>query len=139
MRRILFLTTFIISCMFSHAQDSWKIKLNNKLILSADKEDEVVNTRKVKLSEWEKNGNLEIRYKETVPDTILWHSFLFFDEKDSQLLSKEKTLFAKIPLAELRELFAGKRKVRIYTIVSPRNPHFAVKIRRVHLCTLELP
>lgn len=122
-----------------HAQDGWTIKWNKKTILVANKEDEVANTRQIKHSDWKKKGNLEIIYKEAAPDTILWHSFLLFDEEDHQLLSKEKTLTAKIPVSLLRKLFAGKKQIKIYTIVSPRNPKFAVKMRRIHLCTLQLP
>jgi hypothetical protein len=121
-----------------HAQDSWKIKWNKKTILSANKENEVANTRTIKPSAWKKNGNLEIIYTEAAPDTILWHSFLLFDEDNHQLLSKEKTLYAKISISLLRKLFTGKKQIKIYTIVSPRNPNIAVKMRRVHLCTLQL-
>ncbi len=122
-----------------HAQDSWKIRWNKKTILVANKEDEVANTRTIKYSDWKKNGNLEIIYTEAAPDTILWHSFLLFDDEGHQLLSKEKTLYAKISIEELRKLFAEKKQIKIYTIVSPRNPKFAVRMRRVHLCTLQLP
>ncbi|MFI5133394.1 MAG: hypothetical protein ACHQEB_03605 [Chitinophagales bacterium] len=101
--------------MPAHAQDSWKIKLNNKIILSTNKEDEPGNVRKITPADWTKKGNLEISYKEAVPETI------FFDEHDNQLLTKEKTFSAKI------------------TVESPRNLNLAVRIRRVHLCTLELP
>ncbi|HWC54609.1 MAG TPA: hypothetical protein VG676_13565 [Chitinophagaceae bacterium] len=130
---ILFFNQFMI-----HAQDSWTIKWNKKTVLVTNKEDEVANSRKIKPSAWKKNGNLEIIYKEAEPDTVLWHSFLLFDEADHQLLSKEKTLYAKISISLLRKLFAGKKQIKIYTIVSPRNPKFAVRMRRVHLCTLQI-
>ena len=135
---------FLIAILFlnqslSNAQDSWIIKWNKKTILIANKEDEVANTRKLTPSDWKKNGNLEIIYTEAEPDTILWHSFLLFDEDDHQILSREKTLSTKIAIPLLRKLFAGKKEIKIYTFVSPRNPKFAVRIRRVHLCTLQLP
>lgn len=138
--KIIFLVTILFFCQtMIQAQDSWKIKWNNKTILSANKEDEAANTRKITLAELNKSGNLEIIYKEAQPDTILWHSFILFDENDHQLISKEKTLHAKIPIEELRKLFTGKKGIKIYTIVSPRDPDIAVRIRRIHLCTLRLP
>lgn len=114
----LLIAIIFLSQNMIQAQDSWTIRWNNKTILSANKEDEAANTRTIKLSDWKKNGNLEIIYKEAEPDTLLWHSFLLFDENDHQLISKEKTLVAKIPIAQLRKLFAGKKQIKIYTIVS---------------------
>lgn len=138
--KVIFLAAILlISQRAVQAQDSWKIKWNNRTILLANKEDEAVNIRHIKLSDWKKNGALEIIYKEEEPDTVLWHSFVLFDEEDHQLLSKEKILYAKIPLSLLRKLFTGKKQIKIYSIVSPRNPNIAVKMRRVHLCTLQLP
>lgn len=134
----LLIAIIFLSHNMIQAQDSWTIRWNNKTILSANKEDEAANTRTIKLSDWKKNGNLEIIYKEAEPDTLLWHSFLLFDENDHQLISKEKTLVAKIPIAQLRKLFAGKKQIKIYTIVSPRDPTIAVRLRRIHLCTLKL-
>ena len=135
----LLIAIIFLSQNMIQAQDSWTIRWNNKTILSANKEDEAANTRTIKLSDWKRNGNLEIIYKEAEPDTLLWHSFLLFDENDHQLISKEKTLAAKIPIAQLRKLFAGKKQIKIYTIVSPRDPTIAVRLRRIHLCTLKLP
>ncbi len=118
--------------------NSWRVKLNNTLLLAANKEDEKANTRKVKLTEWKKNGWLAISYTESELKTWI-RSFLFFDEKDNQLLAKDSTTFAKIPVATLRKLFTGKKELRIYTIVAPVDPNIAIRIRRVHLCTLKLP
>lgn len=139
MKIIFLITISLLTQNMAHAQDSWTIKWNKKTILFANRENEAANTRILKLPDWKRSGNLGIIYKEAEPDTILWHSFLLFDEEDHQLLSIEKTLIAKIPIAELRKLFTGKKQIKIYTIVSPRNPNIAVRLRRLHLCTLKLP
>lgn len=119
-------------------QDSWKVKLNNKLLLATSKEDEKANIKKIKSTEWKKSGYLEIHFKEAYPNT--WkRSFLFFDEQDEQLLAKDNVISVKLTIASLRKLFAGKKQIRIYTIVAPLNPGIAIRIRRVHLCTLQLP
>ncbi len=123
----------------TEAQDSWTIKLNNKVLLTASKEDTLANTKKIKALEWRKTGYLEVFYKEAEPATIFYHSFLFNDENDNQLLTKDSTTHAKIAIATLRKLFAGKKKIIIYTVQAPKNPMMAVRMRRIYLCTLLLP
>jgi len=66
-------------------------------------------------------------------------SFLLVDESDNEILRADSTLHARISLAELRRLFAGKKQLVIYTTISPLDPNLAIRIRRVHLCTLQLP
>lgn len=138
MKRFLLIATVILSGIFAHAQEGkWKIKINGKTLLYTSIEDEKNNTKKISSSDWRKPGYLEIIYTEADPS--FWRrSFLFNDEKDNQLLSKDSTTKAKIPFSTLRKLFAGKKEVVIYTVASPVNPDIAVRIRRVHLCTLKL-
>ncbi len=125
--------------MFTWAQESWKITLNNKIILRASEEDEAANISKITLIEWKKAGYLELRYKDAELNSNLWHSFLFFDEQRNQLFSKDNTLIVKLSLASLRKLFAGKKEIKIYSMISSRDPGIFKKIRPVHLCTLQLP
>ena len=123
----------------TQAQDSWTVKLNNKLLLTASKEDTAANTKKINPLEWRKAGFLEVSYKEAEPNSIWKHSFLFNDEKDNQLLIKDSVTYIKIAVSTLRKLFAGKKKVVIYTMQSPKNSMMAVRVRRIYLCTLLLP
>ena len=138
MKRFFLIAALILSGLFVNAQDGkWKIKINGKTLLYTSIEDEKINTKKINSSDWRKSGYLEIIYTEADPS--FWRrSFLFTDEKDNQLLSKDSTTKAKIPLFTLRKLFAGKKEVVIYTVASPVNPDIAIRIRRVHLCTLKL-
>jgi hypothetical protein len=128
-----------MAAMLAHSQDSWKIKLNDTLSLNTNQENEIKNIKKISAAEWKKNGYLEINYKESEPNNKWKRSFLFFDKEDNQLLTKNNITSLRIPVALLRKLFAGKKEIRIYTIVSPTDPNMAVRIRRVHLCTLQLP
>lgn len=139
MKKILLITSLFLSGLITHAQDGkWKIKMNGKTLIYTGTEDEKINTKKIKFTEWRKPGYLEISYLES--DTSFWkRSFLFVDETDNQLFSKENTTKVKIPLSKFRKLFAGKKELRIYTVASPVNPNIAIRIRRVHLCTLKLP
>jgi hypothetical protein len=140
-----FVTIFglVITTLFANAQlvppqrESWKISLNKITVLTSSESNELLNTKKIKPADWNKNGYLEINYKEA--DTGFWRrSFQFDDEAGNQLFSKDSTTNAKIPLSQLRKLFAGKKEVKIYTVVSPLNPNIAIRMQRVHLCTLKL-
>lgn len=141
-----FVTIFVllITTLFANAQlvppqreDSWKISLNKKTLLISSESNELVNIKKIKSADWKKNGYLEINFKEA--DTGFWRrSFQFEDEAGNQLFSKDSTTYAKVPLSVLRKLFAGKKEIKIYTVASPLNPDIAVRMQRVHLCTLKL-
>lgn len=139
MKKILVSLMMMVSSLFALAQGgSWKIKLNGITIISTAIENEKKNTRRIKITEWNKKGFLEIQYRE--PEKNKWkRNFLFFDEKDNELWSGENITTAKVSLPTLRKLFAGKKEIRIYTIASPTDPNIAVRVRRVHLCTLRLP
>jgi hypothetical protein len=122
--------------------DSWKITWNKKIILQTSKSDEAANVRKIKAGDLKKNYTLEISYKESDPKKEKeWiRSFMIFDEKDAELLRKDSTRYAKISAAELKKLFGNNKKLKIYTIAIPSDPEMAarVRVRRVHLCTLQL-
>ncbi len=138
MKRIFILLGFILTTFTASAQsDSWIITINNKTIINTNNEDEKKNTKKVKPEEWKKNGFLEIRYKEANPNTW-WRSFLFYDKDDNELARKDSVLNYKINLKDLIKKFPGKKEIRIYTTISPKDPNMAIRIRRVHLCTLQL-
>jgi hypothetical protein len=126
----------------AQTQDSWKIKWGNKALLSASTENEKANTRSLKKTDLSKNAFLEIDYKEADPaKEKKWvRSFLFFDENDNELLRKENTRNLKLSSAELTKLFGDRKKLRIYTVSLPSDPALAatVRVRRVHLCSLEL-
>ena len=138
MKKIISILVLLMAAVTIHAQTgSWKIKLNNKLVLATANEDEVKNIKKIAATEWKKNGTLEIHFTETDPDT--WYrAFRFCDEADNELLVTDSSSMVKIPISKLRALFKGKKKIVIYTTISTRDPNLAVRIRRVHLCTLRL-
>jgi hypothetical protein len=144
MKNLVLIIPLLLIARFAVAQisttekkDSWKISLNKKTVLISSESNEMLNTKKIKSAEWNKNGSLEIIFHEA--DTGFWRrSFQFEDENGNQLFSRDSTTKAKIPLSILRKLFTGKKEVRIYMAVSPRNPAIAVRMQRVHLCTLKL-
>ena len=123
----------------SLAQETgWKIGLNKKTILSTYTEDETINVRKITRKEWNKHGNLEVFFINPQPESWI-HSVLFYDEKDNEIFSVKDISSSKTSLDSLRKLFTGKKELRLYSIVAPRDPNIAIRVRRVHLCTLRLP
>jgi len=144
MKNLFLILSFAGISMLSNSQtpqsDSWKIKWNKKTILETGQENKDDNTRKVKLAELKDNCFLEVTYKEKPPQNEWKRDLLFFDEGDNELLRKDSTPSAKIPGTELKKLFADKKEIRIYTVSLPTDPDLAarIRIRRVHLCTLEL-
>ena len=146
MKRKLLLLSFLPLYIFSYAQpasaDSWKITWNKKVILQTGETNESANVRTIKASDLKKNYVLEISYKEVdVAKEKEWiRSFMVFDESDQQLLKKDSTRHIKITSAQLKKLFGDKKKIKIYTIAIPSDPDLAarVRVRRMHLCTLQL-
>ena len=139
MKKILVLTSLLLLTVVVQAQKgSWTIRVNNKTILYTRQEDPVKNVKKIKAADWKKSGKLEILFAEDEKNTWM-RSFQLVDELDNDILRKDSTTHPSISLVELRKLFAGKKQVRIYTTISPLDPNIAIRIRRVHLCTLQLP
>ena len=138
MRYLVAIITLLISTFFAAGQDSWKISLNKITILVGHESNELLNIKKIKSIEWKKNGYLEVSYKEAFPNNWL-HSIAFTDDLGNQLLTKDSTTTAKIPIAVLRKFFAGKKQLKIYMVISPPNPMMAAPTRMLHLGTLRLP
>ncbi len=138
MKYIVAILTMLMSTLFVNGQDSWKISLNKATVLISNKSDELINIKKIKSTEWKKNGFLEVTFKEITPSNWL-HSLQFSDEKGNPLLVKDSTTTAKIPIVTLRKLFAGKKQLKIYMVINPPNPMMMAPTRMLHLGTLRLP
>jgi hypothetical protein len=140
MKKFLLLGLITMLALAVHAQDTWTIKLNNKTIITG-KSDQKVNTKQVKRSELGKPGSLQVIYKQSPPQTGWKRSILLFDENDVELSRIDSlTAKSKITSATLKKGFEGKKEIRVYTIALPTDPAIAaaVRVRRIHLGTLEL-
>ena len=138
MKNFLYLVSFMLLTNFMQGQNSWKISLNKTTVLTSSESNELVNIKKIKSTEWKKNGYLEVTYQETTAGHWL-HSLQFSDENGNPLLVKDSATSAKIPIATLRKLFAGKKQLKIYMMINPPNPMMMAPSRIVHLGTLRLP
>jgi len=138
MKTFILILGLIMSSFFAGAQDSWRIVLNGKLVLSSHVSNETVNSKVIKSSEWKKNGYLEVSYKESSASG--WHHALqFADENGATLLEKDGVSTAKITTSSLRKLWLGKRQLKIYIVIAPSDPRMGAPARLIHLGTLKLP
>ena len=145
MKNFVVILVLLMATVFVNAQpvppqreDSWKISLNKITVLTSSESNELLNTKKIKSTDWKKNGYLEVIYKEASPGNWL-HSLQFTDELGNQLLVKDSTTSAKIPIAALRKLCAGKKQLKIYMLINPPTPMMMAPSRMIHLVTLRLP
>jgi hypothetical protein len=120
------------------AQDSWKVVHNRKQQLQAT-EDAVKNTILISKADLEKKGSLCVKYKEEKPAKDWKRTIALFDEKDAELLQQEGRLL-KISNAQLRSLIDKTPVIKVYTWALPTDPNVAatVRVRRVHLCTIQV-
>ncbi|MGQ0738899.1 MAG: hypothetical protein ACT4OJ_07575 [Bacteroidota bacterium] len=138
MKKICILATLMMATGLIHAQESWQVILHKKVVLTGKEISEEKNIKPVTSADWKKNGWLEVNFKEE-PKTTWRHSIQFTDENGTQLLIRDSVTFTKVATSSLRKLFAGKKQVKIYMIISPPNPMMLAPTRMKHLVTLKLP
>lgn len=142
MKKIILLIAFVLPVLCVMAQNSWKVKLNNKTVVATNDQDEKQYEKKLTRTEWKKNGHLEVHYKQEDRLRDGWiRTFYLMDETGNTIIQKDSVNSFKVSLKQLRKSFAGKKKIQVYTIARPTDPEVAmrVRIRTVLLCTLELP
>ncbi len=138
MKRIAGILLLMISAGMIQAQNSWKVVLHNKVVLTASTVSEEKNVRLVKSTDWKKNGYLEVEFKEE-PASGWQHTIQFLDEKDLERWSRDSVTSVKISTSILRKLYAGRKQVKIVMMISPPNPMMMAPTRLLHLATLKLP
>lgn len=138
MKKLFIFTLLILITGNMYAQESWQIVLHKKILLSGTEVSEEKNVRVIKSTDWKKNGFLEVNYKQNQPSTWL-HSIQFMDAAGNPLLTRDSVTYTKVNTSSLRKIFAGKKEVKIYMVISPPNPMMAAPTRIKHLATLKLP
>ena len=141
MKKIFLSLLFFTSAIYMNAQpDNWKIYHNKKLLLSVSEESETKNIRSIHKADLDKTGDLIVMYKESNRDKEWKRTIAIFDEKDNTLFEKAGINKIQVSNASLKKMLQEKTKIRIYTWAIPKDPAKAavIRIRRVHLCTLEL-
>jgi len=120
--------------------DSWKVYHNKKLLVNANEENETKNIVAINKTELNKAGELIVMYEEGNPNKEWKRTIAILDEKDINLFEKAEINKIQVSNTILKKLTAGKTKLKIYSWSIPKDPAKAalIRIRRVHLCTLEL-
>ena len=119
------------------AQDSWKVCLDKKILLSTSTENVEKNIIAISAADIKKNKNFILSYKEAIPQKGWERNISVYTEKDEEL-QKQKGKKLVLKTSELRELFEKSKTLKIYTTYLPTDPKMKaqIRVRRVHLCTL---
>ena len=139
MKKILFLGLAMVMTFASFSQDSWKLTLNGKNVFTAKEESEEKNKLTIKKSDLSKKKDFYLSYVEKDKDNEWEREIIIFGENDHDLF-RQKSSKLKISNTKLLSLFKKSNKLKIYTISLPKDPakRAVVRVRRVHLVTLEL-
>jgi hypothetical protein len=149
MKKTLFITLALITTMIAVAQPTWTIRHNNKVVLTVKKENEQKNIIRIKKADLDKPGSFQVSFVKTAADSAWGRSVMITDSTGNTIaenLDAGQTAKAPIvvsfPLVNkaVKELLLKHKKIKIYTIAIPTDPAkaAAVRVRRVHVCTVEL-
>ena len=135
-----FIPTLFLAISVHGQSDSWKIYHNKKLLLTTSEESESKNVVTIKFADLQKAGQLSIMFVDRILNKDWRRNIAILDEKDSTLYEQMGVHGVRIANSRLKKMSAGKTRIKIYTWSLPKDPNKAalVRIRRVHLCTLEL-
>src|SRR5215212_8157910 len=117
MKFFLFALSFITSSM-SFAQDSWKVILNGKNILTASIESEKKNLITITNADLKKKQEFNLTYTDQAKEKDWQRSIMVVDENDHELLQQEGNKF-KIKNASLQSFFKKSKTLKFYTVSLP--------------------
>lgn len=130
------LIVFLLLSFNVMAQDNWKVKQNDRVVLKADGEDEEKNVVTIRSSA---PAALSILLGGKAPEKDWTRSIFIVDANDNEVYRKDNVQQLKLTAALVKKLSANNKTLRVFTIALPNDPEVAarVRVRRVHLCTLK--
>ncbi len=144
-RVILLMSLLLLKGFFPNAQEgaNWKIVLNKKAILTASgQEDTLKNKLQLKKSDLANNNIFKIEYNEPKNSTTKgWvRTIVIMDTTSSVVVQQDSVSLLQLYNKDLMKLLWSRQKVNVYTWVKPLDPGMAaaIRIRRFHLCSIEL-
>ena len=144
-RVILLMSLLLLKGFFSNAQEgaNWKIVLNKKAILTASgQEDTHKNKLQLKKSDLANNNIFKIEYNEPKNSTTKgWvRTIVIMDTTSAVVVQQDSVSLLQLYNKDLMKLLWSRQKVNVYTWVKPLDPGMAaaIRIRRFHLCSIEL-
>jgi len=134
MKIIFLLITTLFFTFTSMAQDRWTVQVNSKTLLTANEENTTKNV--VKSGELKK-GSLIVTYYPGKVENERKRRIMIFDNNDQELYSKEAHSIV-VPVADLKKWRLTSPQISIYTIPVLGEEGANVRLRRVHLATINL-
>jgi len=121
------------------AQDSWKVCLDKKTVLKTSVESEEKNVVHINAADLKNKNGFVVNYTGQTKKKDWERTIMIYDENDQEL-SRQKGTRLELSDAALHDLFQQSKTLKIYTLALPTDPKLkaAVRVRRVHLCTLIL-
>lgn len=137
MKTIFFLVAAFCWTTALQAQNSWKVIHNGRQKLQAAAESTVKNVLLFRRSDLKAGGALQVSFTEPKKQKDWQRVIAVFDDKDNELLQQTGNAL-KIDNANLDALAKTAKVIKIFTWSLPTDPNMAaaVRVRRVHLCTL---
>lgn len=132
MKTIFFALMALAISSKSFSQERWTVELNSKVLLSAKAEDETANVVAVKDL---KKGSLLVTYVPGQVEGERKRRLMIYDSGDNELYSKE-AFNISVPVATLKKWRLNTTQIKIYTVPVLDAGGATVKLRRVHLCTI---
>ena len=135
------LLLFIISLFLSStlpAQNSWKVLANDQTVLNTSTENPEKNLVHINSSVLKKKKEVVIQFYEKKKRKGWERTLVVVDQNERELL-QQKGSRLKIKNATLLNWYKTSPQIKIYTLSLPLDPDLrsSVRVRRVHLCTLE--
>jgi hypothetical protein len=118
----------------SKGQERWTVALNSKLLLTATSEDTVKN--RIVVNDLKK-GSLLVTYVPGKVENERKRRIMIFDAADQELYSKEAHNIS-VPVASIKKWRYNTPFIRVYTIPVLGVEGANVRLRRVHLATIQL-
>ena len=140
MKKISFLSLFVSIIMMSFAQDTWKVYHNKIEKLITGKPDPVNNVISIKQSDLNAPGFFLLSYSEEKSQTNWIRYLAVYDDADNMLIQKKGESKLKVDNEILKDMFLKNAVIKVFTWTLPADPDLAarIRVRRVHLCTVEL-
>lgn len=120
--------------ILTKAQDRWTVQLNDKTLLLANEEDTLKNRVWVKDL---KKGALMVTYHPGKVQNERKRRIMIFDDNDRELYAKEAHSIS-VPVKSLKKWKWNSPRIYIYTIPVLGEEGAAVRLRRVHLATINI-
>ena len=140
MKKISFFLLFVFVSLVSFAQDTWSVFHNKIEILNTGKSDPVQNIVPVTQADLNQPGFFLINYRENKSQKNWIRHLAVYDGAENILMEKKGDTALRLSNETLNDWFAKSSIIKIFTWTLPADPELAarIRVRRLHLCTIEL-